>query len=105
MSPRLTSPMTTSPAVAAYSQTSSNARTPSAPRASKNALCGLTATQYGQAAAEARVRVRGRLAAGVGVAAQLKGQQVELRVETEDELAPLLDDGGGKPVGEGPRRH
>ena len=43
-----------------------------------------------QAAAEARVRGRGGLAPRVRVAAELDRQQVELRVEPEDELAAPL---------------
>jgi hypothetical protein len=58
-----------------------------------------------QAAAEARVRRRGRLASGVGVAAELDGEQVEARIEPDDELAAPLDDGGREPVGERSGRH
>ena len=46
MSPRLPSTTTTSPAERAYSQRDSKARTPSAPRASKNASWGLIPTTY-----------------------------------------------------------
>jgi hypothetical protein len=41
----------------------------------------------------------------MGVAAELDGKQVELRVEADDELAASLHDCGGEPVGEGPGRH
>src|SRR5579864_3008604 len=44
MSPLFASAITSSPAERAYSQTCQNARTPSAPCASKNADCGFTAT-------------------------------------------------------------
>ena len=50
MSPRLTSSSTSRPAERTYSQTSSSARAPSEPSASKNADCGFTATTYGPTA-------------------------------------------------------
>src|SRR5207302_3747430 len=50
--------------------------------------------------AETRACLRDVLAAEVGVAAQLDGQQVGLRVEPDDELAALALDGLGEPVTE-----
>src|SRR5437868_10113572 len=50
MSPRFASAITSSSAFRPYSQTSSSARMPSAPSASKNADCGFTATAYGATA-------------------------------------------------------
>src|SRR6266511_3042811 len=50
MSPRFPSAITCSPADRAYAQTSSSARRPSAPSASKNATCGFTPTTYGATA-------------------------------------------------------
>ena len=51
-------------------------------------------------AAEARGRLGGRGPPDVGVAAQLDRQQVEPRVEADDELAALPLDGLGEAVGE-----
>src|SRR6266545_1845410 len=50
MSPRFASAITWRPAARAYAHTSSSARTPSAPNASKNATCGFTPTTYGATA-------------------------------------------------------
>src|SRR5581483_3791779 len=105
MSPRFPSTMTSSPTVRAYAHTSSKARMPSAPSASKKAACGLTATTYGQTAStrprQKRAYADGGLSPGVRVAAKLDRQQLEPRVEPDDELASPLDDGGREPVGEG----
>ena len=64
MSPRLPSTITSSSAVRAYAQTSSNARMPSAPSASKNASCGLTATAYGATASTIPRQKRATASAG-----------------------------------------
>src|SRR5947208_2746087 len=50
MSPRFASAITSRPAARAYSDACSKARMPAAPRASKNASCGLTATACGATA-------------------------------------------------------
>ena len=65
----------------------------------------MTATTYGadrvdDPAAEAGEGARGLGPAEHGLAAQLDRQQVEARVEPDDELAALPLDGIGEPVGE-----
>src|SRR5947199_3509254 len=63
MSPRFASAITCNPAAREYAQTSSRARTPSAPSASKNATCGLTATTYGATASTRPRQKRSQAAA------------------------------------------
>ena len=75
MSPRFTSAITSSPASRAYAQTFSNARTPSQPRASKNADCGFTATACGGDGVDDLLAERLRIVDTIGE-----------RVETDDEL-------------------
>src|SRR5262245_21861775 len=66
MSPRLTSSSTSRPLERAYSQTSSSARIPSDPSASKNAACGFTATTYGPTASTIPLQKRTTAAAAEG---------------------------------------
>ena len=72
---------------------------PSAPSASKNASCGLTATAYG---ATASTMPRQKRAAGLGRRSPRSstGKQVDAGIEADAELASLALDCGGETVGE-----
>ena len=94
MSPRFPSTDTSSPASRAYRHTSSSAAMPSAPSASKNASLGLHrdgVRGHGvhDPFAEPCDRSAGRRPPEHGLAAELDGQQVDARVEADDELRPL----------------
>ena len=97
MSPRLPSAITSRPISRAWAHTDSSAAAPSAPSASKNATCGLTATTYGATASTMPRQKRSTAAAAAApsaerLAAELDRQQVDARVEPDDELAALALD-------------
>ena len=105
-SPRLPSATTSRPASRAASITSPSARHPGAPSRSKQASCGLTATQAGpalldQLAAVGDDRVGGSLGRIAG-SAGVRGQRRGVGVEAEADLAAALGGERRQPVGERP---
>ena len=108
-SPRLPSAITSRPASRAAAQTSARAAQPGAPRRSKQASCGFTATQAGPGPLDQRAAVRRRPrrpassaagrpgSAGVG---PVPGQLRRVGVEAEADLAAALLDERREPIRE-----
>ena len=100
MSPRFASATTSSPAVRAYAHTRSKTSMPGAPSASKKAICTFTPTTYGATASTIAQQNRSIAPRGVRPAAQLDRQQLDARVEPDQQLRLLAVDGFGDAVAE-----
>ena len=103
-SPRLPSATTSRPASRGAATTWLSAAQPGAPRRSKQASWGLTATQYGAVASISVAAVGGdRLGRGLGgldARPRLRLEPGRIRVESEADLAAALCDERREPVGE-----